>query len=92
MSHIENDSLREQEYEQQQEEAHQHFIIQEFAHLVKSVGVEVAFADMDKDARDMIAKYFYTHVIKKLTDSWDTGSNKKSDPISDVLTISTRGY
>ena len=92
MSHEGNDFVNEQDQERAQEEAHQHFIIQEFAHLVKSVGVEVAFADMDKDARDMIAKYFYTHVIKKLTDSWDTGSNKKSDPISDVLTISTRGY
>ena len=52
MSHEGNDFVNEQNQEMAQEEANQHFIIQEFGRLVLSVGPAAVLGQMDDEARD----------------------------------------
>jgi|TARA_R110000823_G_scaffold222133_2_gene350500 hypothetical protein len=52
MSHEGNDFVNEQDQERAQEEANQHFIIQEFGRLVLSEGPAAVLGQMDDEARD----------------------------------------
>ena len=52
MSHEGNDFVNEQDQERPQEEANQHFIIQEFGRLVLSVGPAAVLGQMDDEAKD----------------------------------------
>ena len=88
MSHEGNDSLREQEYEQQQEEAHQHFVASEFCNLVKQIGANRVFELLDENTRSELLKV----MLSKWVQDNEEKEEKGNDPIQDVLTVSTRGY
>ena len=82
MSHEGNDSLREQEYEQAQEEAHQHFVVSEFCSLVEQIGANKVFELLDENARSELLKVMLIEWVQ----------SKQEDPIQKALNTSTRGY
>jgi hypothetical protein len=55
MSHQGNEELNERQYEEAQEEAHQHFIIKEFCEVVLSIGSHSVVGQMEAEAREDMA-------------------------------------
>ena len=65
MSNIGNDLLKEQEYEQAQEEAHLHFVSQEFSHAVLSQGPMFMLGKLDPEAREEIIEVVKNFINSK---------------------------